>query len=55
MESSLEAHLELHAEDAGTIDEVKQLQLCKLAGLDFVTTNKPVEALKIMAGEQEYQ
>lgn len=37
-----------------TIDEVRYLQLCKQGGVDYVTTNKPVEALRIMRGELKY-
>lgn len=37
-----------------TIDDVKQIQRFKEAGADFITTNKPAEALRIVAGELRY-
>lgn len=37
-----------------TIDEVKQIQKCVEAGVDYVTTNKPEEAKKIAEGKLRY-
>lgn len=37
-----------------TIDEVRDLQKCVDAKVDYVTTNKPVEALKIASGKLKY-
>lgn len=37
-----------------TIDDMKQLQLLKDAGVDFITTNKPEETLRIVRGEVRY-
>lgn len=40
--------------NAWTIDDMRDLQRCVLSGVDFITTDKPVEALKIAAGEAKY-
>lgn len=37
-----------------TIDDMKQLQQFKDAGVDFITTNKPEETLKIVKGELKF-
>jgi len=37
-----------------TIDEVKQIQQCVASGVDFITTDKPVEAKKIAEGKLKY-
>lgn len=37
-----------------TIDEVRDLQKCVDAKVDYVTTNKPVEALRIAEGKVRY-
>ena len=37
-----------------TIDDVKAIQRCVNAGVDFITTNKPVEAKKIVEGKMKY-
>lgn len=37
-----------------TIDEVRDIQKLVNAGVDYITTDKPVEALKIAAGELKF-
>jgi len=37
-----------------TIDEMKQIQQCVDAGVDFITTDKPVEAKKIAEGKLKF-
>lgn len=37
-----------------TIDEMKDLQLCVYGNVDYVTTNKPVEAKKIAEGRLKF-
>lgn len=37
-----------------TIDDMRELQRCVDAGVDYITTDKPVEALKIAAGKVRY-
>lgn len=32
-----------------TIDEVRDIERCRQAGVDYITTNKPIEALRIAA------
>lgn len=33
-----------------TVDELRDIERCRQAGVDYLTTNKPVEALRIAAG-----
>jgi len=37
-----------------TIDEMKQIQQCVNANVDFITTNKPEEAIKIAEGKLKF-
>lgn len=37
-----------------TIDELPQIQQCVAAGVDYITTNKPVEAKRIAEGKRSF-